>query len=402
MLRAFLMEAILLSTDPLSISSLSAALRLSLGPTDPQFLRIRLTKFHNHSHSHGGTLVDLPWGDWCKSREDQGRMPAEGAGSPSQRKGRLPVEVGAVLKDCRRKNDATDEITWFFFDVDSGGVTWERLHKTLTDLGVAHLVCDSSTHGVDKDTGDADGSAVRWHAYIALDPPISVPAQGRKGYPERVWHPQYAHVRAALQTLAGVSSADKSIDDLAQPAYVSRIPPGGEVRRVRWSAGRGLRWDALLDALDYEAPEERSKASGERAVNAGGVSGGAVGTSTTDRAGLGPRIWRAVQSLKAQGVDLKPTPADGGKVHIVCPWAHEHTTGSNRFGEVSSETSIWIGETDGGFKCQHSHCANRTVKDFLRWVAKHGILSEDIDEKPPSEPAGALLSMNATDRKGVV
>lgn len=319
-------------------------------------------------------------------------MPAEGVGSPNQRKGRLPVEVGAVLTDCRRKNDTTEEITWFFFDVDSGGATWERLHKTLSDLGVAHLVCDSSTHGVNKDTGEADPSAVRWHAYIALDPPIAVPAQGRKGYPERVWHPQYAHVRAALQTLAGVSSADKSVDDLAQSAYVARIPPGGEVRRVKWSNGRGLRWDALLDALDYEAPEERSK-GGTGAANPAGSSNTA---NANDRAGLGPKIWRSVQSLKAQGVDLKPTPADGGKVHIVCPWAHEHTTGSNRFGEVSSETSIWIGEADGGFKCQHSHCAGRNVKDFLRWVAKHGILSEDIEERPPSEPAGALLSMNAT------
>jgi hypothetical protein len=56
------------------------------------------------------------------------------------------------------------------------------------------------------------------------------------------------------------------------------------------------------------------------------------------------------------GSELSP-----GKHAVTCPWAEEHSGQSG-----PSETVIYEPENDGevwGFKCQHSHCADRTIKD---------------------------------------
>ncbi|MFE8034640.1 hypothetical protein [Thiohalocapsa marina] len=45
---------------------------------------------------------------------------------------------------------------------------------------------------------------------------------------------------------------------------------------------------------------------------------------------------------------------------VLCPWSHEHTT--------SPTTGAIVYEADGGwpgFKCQHAHCTDRTIRDVL-------------------------------------
>ena len=49
-----------------------------------------------------------------------------------------------------------------------------------------------------------------------------------------------------------------------------------------------------------------------------------------------------------------------GMVHVTCPWAAEHTTPNTVTG-----TSYFAGR---GFKCLHSHCASRTVHEFLNAI----------------------------------
>lgn len=56
-----------------------------------------------------------------------------------------------------------------------------------------------------------------------------------------------------------------------------------------------------------------------------------------------------------------------GRVHVSCPWEHEHTTDSG-----PSATS-WFpagvgGFQQGHFKCLHAHCATRTDGDFLEAI----------------------------------
>lgn len=55
-----------------------------------------------------------------------------------------------------------------------------------------------------------------------------------------------------------------------------------------------------------------------------------------------------------------------GRHTINCPWSHEHTDGRGQGGDASS---VLLPPTDeskfGGFKCSHSHCADKTWKDAM-------------------------------------
>ena len=68
-----------------------------------------------------------------------------------------------------------------------------------------------------------------------------------------------------------------------------------------------------------------------------------------------------------------------GRVHISCPWEHEHTSDSG-----PSATS-WFpagvgGFQQGHFKCLHAHCATRTDGDFFEAI---GYVSNDFDVVVP-------------------
>jgi predicted P-loop ATPase len=57
-------------------------------------------------------------------------------------------------------------------------------------------------------------------------------------------------------------------------------------------------------------------------------------------------------------------PLGQGRVSVVCPWTHEHTTGE----PGDSSACIFApraGATMGGFLCLHSHCQHRTWKDVF-------------------------------------
>jgi hypothetical protein len=58
-------------------------------------------------------------------------------------------------------------------------------------------------------------------------------------------------------------------------------------------------------------------------------------------------------------------PLGDGKHDITCPWVQEHT------GEVNGGTAYFEPDDNwpiGGFKCLHGHCADRHVRDLLRFV----------------------------------
>ncbi len=62
---------------------------------------------------------------------------------------------------------------------------------------------------------------------------------------------------------------------------------------------------------------------------------------------------------------LYKAPLGDGKHDITCPWVTEHT------GAVNGGTAYFEPDDNwpiGGFKCLHGHCAERHVRDLLRFV----------------------------------
>lgn len=68
--------------------------------------------------------------------------------------------------------------------------------------------------------------------------------------------------------------------------------------------------------------------------------------------------------LEAAGLYLEPLRGFHGGHRIVCPW-HEGHTGKDTTGTAYFEPDEQ-NDMKGGFKCQHGHCAHRTVAD-LDW-----------------------------------
>ena len=61
---------------------------------------------------------------------------------------------------------------------------------------------------------------------------------------------------------------------------------------------------------------------------------------------------------------------DGEFFKIRCPWAHEHTSGEDSAGYSPLGVGAGALAITRGFHCFHEHCAHRTSRDFLAWVAE--------------------------------
>lgn len=74
-----------------------------------------------------------------------------------------------------------------------------------------------------------------------------------------------------------------------------------------------------------------------------------------------------VEYLKAAGLVLGVDP--DGKVNIICPWAHEHTSGD----DTASVWPVGVGSNEQermmtGFCCHHEHCQGRSGIVLRGWV----------------------------------
>lgn len=72
--------------------------------------------------------------------------------------------------------------------------------------------------------------------------------------------------------------------------------------------------------------------------------------------------------LEAAGLYLEPIRGFHGGHRIVCPWHEGHT------GKDTSGTAYFAPDDQndmrGGFKCQHGHCAHRTITDFDYFIVR--------------------------------
>jgi hypothetical protein len=79
----------------------------------------------------------------------------------------------------------------------------------------------------------------------------------------------------------------------------------------------------------------------------------------------------------------------GGKHAVTCPWSEEHSMNSGItetvIFEPSEEGAVW------GFKCHHSHCDERTIKDVWRWIT----LQRSIEAAPDSIRYSQLVQSGA-------
>jgi hypothetical protein len=70
--------------------------------------------------------------------------------------------------------------------------------------------------------------------------------------------------------------------------------------------------------------------------------------------------------LSVYGQALKSD--EGNACSIKCPWSSEHTGASRDWSATDSSTALfWEPGQYPGFRCLHTHCEKRTIKDFLAW-----------------------------------
>jgi hypothetical protein len=93
-----------------------------------------------------------------------------------------------------------------------------------------------------------------------------------------------------------------------------------------------------------------------------------------------------LDKLKEYGLFRGPILAKVGAWNILCPWRGSHTTGDEGVAYFSSGTGGYSG---AGFKCQHSHCADRTIVDLKAYLGVEEHWEEPISLNlalPPVDP----------------
>jgi len=148
-------------------------------------------------------------------------------------------------------------------------------------------------------------------------------------------------------------------------ARLARLPegvngkhsPAFQCRMTKWTPGLRYSVDELVDGLQLEmASSARPTRQSLRLAQ--------------ERPGDGDPVWMPppeensiLVTLKARG--LYKAPLGDGKHDITCPWVKEHT------GVVDCGTAYFEPDDNwpiGGFKCQHGHCAQRHIRDLLRFM----------------------------------
>jgi len=148
-------------------------------------------------------------------------------------------------------------------------------------------------------------------------------------------------------------------------ARLARLPvamngkhtPPFQCRMVEWSPALRYSVADLVDGLQLElASAGRATRPGTRAAQQRPIDGDPVWIPR-------PEENSVLVALRDRG--LYKAPLGDGKHDITCPWVQEHT------GEVNGGTAYYEPDDNwpiGGFKCLHGHCAERHVRDLLRFV----------------------------------
>jgi hypothetical protein len=148
-------------------------------------------------------------------------------------------------------------------------------------------------------------------------------------------------------------------------ARLARLPnavngkhtPPFRCRMVDWSPELRYSVEELVDGLQLEmAAAGRPPRQGSRPAKERPRDGDPIWIPRPDENGV-------LVALRDRG--LYKAPLGEGKHDITCPWVQEHT------GQVNGGTAYFEPDDNwpiGGFKCLHGHCAQRHIRDLLRFV----------------------------------
>lgn len=168
-------------------------------------------------------------------------------------------------------------------------------------------------------------------------------------------------------------------------------------------SGVRYEWEGL-DGLDQVGVPELSLAEFE-ALWAGLVEMFADADAITARRGVAPSVARSK-------LDMHPDPVVAflvendwvrdwdrdGRVHVRCPWEHEHTSDSGPTATSWFPAGVG-GFMQGHFKCLHAHCAGRTDQQFKDIIGYHEAEFEVVHTAPtlpvvePGDPAAEFEVM---------
>lgn len=189
------------------------------------------------------------------------------------------------------------------------------------------------------------------------------------------------------EPLADGSTADRLMNaivaaELCDPgangprARLARLPvgvngkhsPPFSCRMVRWLPELRYSIKELVDGLQLNMPAAgRPQRQKGRAVQGRPVEGDPVWLPR-------PEENAVLAAIRDSG--RYKAPLGDGKHDITCPWVHEHTDAADNGTAYFEPDDSW---PIGGFKCLHSHCAKRHVRDLLHFV---GVEPSDASMKP--------------------
>lgn len=180
-----------------------------------------------------------------------------------------------------------------------------------------------------------ESSPERFHAYWLLDP----------GFP-------LDRFEGVQKALAARFNGDPAVCDLPRvmrlPGFVHRKKEPFQSRILRdWSSEPQYAPEQILEVFPPVS-------------------------ETKSRPNVDPGDDLILKALSAKELLIAPG-RERGMYRITCPWASEHTNGDK---EAVYYLPNFGGFKGPGFKCQHAHCADRTIKDLREFL---GIASK---EKP--------------------
>ncbi len=298
------------------------------------------------------------------------------------------VEVGAMLADNKRADAHVQMITWLFIDIDAlAPGQASKIAAAMKDRRLCYFLCESATSRLPL---VAVGSArpIKIHIYIPLQPivlPSGVPTAEIKAW----WRTIYAAAVSGL--LAGlVNNHDASVDDLAQPCYVTQIPPLADKRAVGANTdGNFLDLEAYVTSLGHNIPRPVPVTAQPQQQQASSTAQHAPASiNPRPAASEGPTPGETTGSLvhKAiSGLGLLGRLLDGkrGMWSCRCPWHRDHQTDPTQAVLDSSTVIFEDGSVEGGFDCKHDGCRSanggvkRTAQDVLSLARRRGVRLPD-------------------------
>ena len=282
--------------------------------------------------------------------------------------------------------DEVEALTAMFFDIDSGEDATPLL-AALNEMQIAYLWSESCS---------SSAELRMWHLVLPIvsqvvgdaPPPLVTMPHDPILHAQRVahWSKQYAAVADWMCDLGGLPRTwDKSCSNANRVRFVgARLSEDAPARKAICKGGRRIIWDALAAALGVAPWAPVLAEDGTPAASTRPGSGARVNVAPGSPDG-GPTVGESTGSLLLKAASAWGTlgPAIGqppSKYMVLCPWRDEHTTGQQAQGVHDSSTVIMVAG-GGGFKCAHSHCVDRTAREYLSLAVKNSAVRQAVPDR---------------------